>query len=103
MYSNQEQNKLNATAFYDLMFNQCLPKAAIQKYAGDTYIQHNPEVGDGKDAFINYFERMTAEYPGMCCKSFQTVPATQIRCFSAPTMTNQIVKLSPNICITTVC
>ena len=60
---NSEQNKKNAQAFYDLMFNQNKPREAIEKYVGAEYIQHNPHVGDGKDAFIEYFERMTAEYP----------------------------------------
>ncbi len=59
-----ERNKNNAMAFYDLMFNQDQPAEAIDRYAGDEYIQHNPAVADGKQAFIDYFERMSAQYPG---------------------------------------
>ena len=51
-----ERNKRNVTAFYDLMFNQARPREAIERYAGAQYIQHNPGVGDGKQAFIDYFE-----------------------------------------------
>ncbi len=59
-----DTNKANAMAFYDLMFNQNKPREAIETYVGAEYIQHNPHVGDGKEAFITYFERMAAEYPG---------------------------------------
>ena len=59
-----EQNKKSAFDFYDLMFNQCKPEEAIEQYAGDVYIQHNPDVADGKEAFIEYFQRMAKEYPG---------------------------------------
>ena len=64
MPSTPEKNRLAAMAFYDLMFNQCKPREAVERYVGDSYTQHNPHVADGKQAFIEYFEHMATEYPG---------------------------------------
>ncbi len=66
MNDQLEQNKKNAMAFYDLMFNRGQPAEAIAQYVGAVYIQHNPLVGDGKEAFIEFFEKSAKEYPGKC-------------------------------------
>ena len=56
------QNKQNAVAFYKMAF-EGNPKEAVELFVGSEYIQHNPLVGDGSQAFINYFEKMAEEYP----------------------------------------
>lgn len=59
-----ERNKNNVLKFYDLMFNQNKPDEAVKLYVGDVYIQHNPLVKDGKQGFIDYFEKMQKAFPG---------------------------------------
>lgn len=62
MQQNLQQNKQNAITFYRTAFGGA-PRAAVERYVGDQYIQHNPVVEDGKEGFIRYFERMQEEYP----------------------------------------
>ena len=62
--SDLARNKETVLAFYDLMFNQCRPREAIELYTGADYIQHNPGVANGKEGFIAYFEEAAREYPG---------------------------------------
>jgi predicted SnoaL-like aldol condensation-catalyzing enzyme len=73
-----------AMDFYDLMFNSCEPRKAIELYVGDHYIQHNPHVGDGKNSFIAYFERMAEEFPGKRVefkRAFQDGDHVILHCF----------------------
>ncbi|KIN70750.1 Membrane protein [Sulfitobacter noctilucae] len=73
MTQNPDANTATAKAFYEMMFNERRPRAAIEQFAGDVYIQHNTHVGDGKEAFIAYFERMAADYPGKHVRFVRTV------------------------------
>lgn len=54
--TKQEANKKLVLEFYDLAFNKHKPTEAAKKYIGDKYIQHNPFVPNGPEAFYTYFE-----------------------------------------------
>ena len=71
MSQNLERNKTNAIEFYRIAY-EGNPLKAVELYTGDEYIQHNPLVGDGKQAFIDYFDRMAKEFPN---KSIEFVRA----------------------------
>ena len=47
-----ELNKKNAIAFYKMAYEGD-PKRAVELYVGNEYIQHNPEVEDGKKDLLS--------------------------------------------------
>ena len=62
MSRNLEANKQNAIEFYRTAYLGD-PVKAVEQYVGAEYIQHNPLVGEGKAAFIEYFSEMARDYP----------------------------------------
>ena len=72
MKHDQEANKENAIAFYRTAYLGD-PSKAIENYVGAEYIQHNPLVADGKQAFIDYFEEMARDYPDKDLKIVRAV------------------------------
>ncbi|WP_424808682.1 nuclear transport factor 2 family protein [Rhodococcus sp. 27YEA15] len=47
-----DRNSTNAVEFLQLAFNEGKAAEAADRYIGDTYTQHNPSFGDGKEAFV---------------------------------------------------
>lgn len=62
MANSAEANKSNAINFYKMAYEGD-PSKAVELYVGADYIQHNPLVADGKNAFIEYFNEMARDYP----------------------------------------
>src|ERR1700733_4627932 len=60
---DSEKNKAMVRDFYDLAFNKHKPTEAAKKYIGDHYIQHNPHVPNGAEAFYTYFEDFFKTHP----------------------------------------
>jgi predicted SnoaL-like aldol condensation-catalyzing enzyme len=58
-----EDNKTKVRDYYDLAFNQRRPEEAVEKYVGGYYRQHNPQAGDGPEAFIAFVKWFTETYP----------------------------------------
>lgn len=58
----EEANRQLVTSFYDAFFNQHQTVDA-SKVVADDYIQHNPDVPDGKEPFVSYFTGYFKENP----------------------------------------
>ena len=58
-----ERNKANALAFYEMTFNQHKVQEATDLYIGKEYLQHNPTVADGGQAFADAFAPFLKENP----------------------------------------
>jgi predicted SnoaL-like aldol condensation-catalyzing enzyme len=60
----QEQvNEKNVLAFYELALNQKQGQAAVDRYVGSRYIQHNPGVDDGIQGFVKLIDFLREKYP----------------------------------------
>lgn len=58
-----EENKQTVTDFYKLAFNDHKPAAAVEKYVGKAYTQHNPMVADGALSFIDFVNGFVNQNP----------------------------------------
>jgi predicted SnoaL-like aldol condensation-catalyzing enzyme len=63
MDAASEKNKKIVRDFYDMALNQKKPEEAVSKYVGKVYRQHNPNAGDGPEAFINFVKGFVKQYP----------------------------------------
>lgn len=53
--AQEQQNRTVVVNFYQQVFQQHQVEAAVKRYIGRDYIQHNPYVGDGSKPFVDYF------------------------------------------------
>ena len=58
-----DESKRLVTEFYELAINRREPAEAARKYIELPYRQHNPEVADGPDGFVQYISGMQQKHP----------------------------------------
>jgi predicted SnoaL-like aldol condensation-catalyzing enzyme len=60
---NKTDVKQTVLDFYELAFVQRKPEEAARDLMGDNYTQHNPDVPDGKDAFVGVITGLFSQFP----------------------------------------
>jgi predicted SnoaL-like aldol condensation-catalyzing enzyme len=61
--ADPQKNKQTVLAYINTAFNDRRPAEAVEKYGGSHYIQHNPELADGFEAFVQFVEGFTTQFP----------------------------------------
>jgi predicted SnoaL-like aldol condensation-catalyzing enzyme len=67
-----DENRTVVVAFYERFFNQ-RDLSAADRYIGEVYIQHNPNVPDGRKAFVAGFTRVFAQFPQRHSQSVRAI------------------------------
>ena len=63
--ADPEKNKQTVRTYLNTAFNEKRPAEAVEKYGGSHYIQHNPQVPDGFEAFVQFVEGFAEQFPQM--------------------------------------
>ncbi|MER5699004.1 nuclear transport factor 2 family protein [Streptomyces mirabilis] len=73
--SNREwTNERAAIGVLNIAFNEHDPKKAAEKYiSAYTYIQHNPNIGNGRDAFVAGITGYVKQYPDISLDFKRTI------------------------------
>src|SRR5919107_5086433 len=61
--ADPEKNKQRVLAHLNRGLNEKGPAEAVEKYGGSQYIQHNPQAPDGFEAFVQFVEGFTTQFP----------------------------------------
>jgi len=87
--ASPEENKQTVLAYYNLAFNDRKPAEAVERYGGPHYIQHNPHVPDGFEAFIQFVEGFVGQFPQLSHDIKRTVAEGDM------VVTHSLIKTSP--------
>lgn len=58
-----QSNKQTVIAYLEQAINARQPAEAAAAHLGRSYIQHNPQVADGADAFVGFMTGFTQQFP----------------------------------------
>lgn len=90
LYSEQERRNRDVVLdFYEAGVNR-RDYAAAFRHLGERYLQHNPEVADGREGFREYFDFMQRQYPNFRVQIKRVfvegdMVAVHVRSFDGPT------------------
>lgn len=59
------ENKQTVVAYLEQALNDKQPAEAAEAYLGPRYIQHNPQVADGAEAFVGFITGFTQPFPDL--------------------------------------
>ena len=82
-------NTRTVKSFYGTAFNEGKPEEAIERHVGDRYTQHNPQAGDGPEAFVGFVHWYRGEFPQLHVEIKRTIAEGDL------VVTHGVIKTSP--------